>query len=125
MTDQAIPEPIDGKFIFQIDKNMRVRFNADGWVEEIGKGGAGDTLATRLQGKPNSKLDDIFARRFYDIFARVILLDIYANRSSDFTNTGGVITFKDLEPGSILYERVNLIIAIGNKHFGFNQKPLS
>lgn len=124
MSEIAIPEAIDGKFIFQVDKNMRIRFNADGWVEEIGKGGTGDSLGTKLQGKAGSKLDDIYARRHYDLFARVVILDIYAARASDQSGSGGIILFKDLEPGSTLYDRVNLIIAIGNKHFGFNQKPL-
>ena len=30
---QNIPQPVDGKFIFQIDPQVRIRFNADGWVE--------------------------------------------------------------------------------------------
>jgi hypothetical protein len=41
--------PVDGKFIFQIASNVRVRFNAEGWVEEIGRGGSGDSLGTTLQ----------------------------------------------------------------------------
>ncbi len=124
MSEDTSLEPVEGKFIFQADKNMRVRFNADGWVEEIGKGGTGDTLGTKLQGKAGSKLDDIYAPRYYDLFSRIVILDIHAARQSDKSGSGGIIRFKDLEEGSQLYNRINTIIAIGNKHFAMNLKPL-
>ncbi|MEM6781853.1 MAG: hypothetical protein AAF569_08320 [Pseudomonadota bacterium] len=122
---QDVPQPVDGKFIFQIDQNMRIRFNADGWVEEIGKGGSGDALGTKLQGKPGSKLDDIYARRYYDLYSRVVLLDVHPKQNSDRSGTEGMIMFKDLEPGSLMYDRINMVIAIGNHHFNMNLRPLA
>lgn len=129
MTEQQndIPSPVEGqKYIFQISSNMRIRFNADGWVEEIGRGKTmDDPLGTLLQGKPGSKRDDIYARRFYDLYARVVVLDIYPKSQSDRNNTGGLLSFSQLEPGSPLYERVSMIIAIANHHFGTNLTPLN
>lgn len=127
MTDNenTVPDPVDGRFIFQIDANLRIRFNADGWVEEIGKGGAGDPLGTKLQGKPGSKLDDIFVRRYYDLFTRALILDVFPKQSSDKSGAEGLVLFKDLEQGSPMYDRVNTIIAIGNKHFNMDLKPLA
>lgn len=119
------PEPVDGKFIFQIDSTMRIRFNADGWVEEIGKGGEGDSLGTKLQGKPTSKRDDIYARRFYDLYARAVLIDIHPKIAGASGGTQGLILFRDLEPGSPLHDRVTRIIAIANQNFGMNIRPLS
>ncbi len=122
---QDVPEPVEGKHIFQISSNVRIRYNSDGWVEEIGKGGMDDPLGTRLQGKPSSKRDDIFARRYYDLYSRCVILDIHPKLTSDMSGTGGIIPFKDLEPGSPMFDRVNLIIAIANKHFGMGLKPLA
>ncbi len=119
------PEPVEGRFIFQVDPNIRVRFNADGWVEEIGKGGAGDPLGTKLQGKPGSKLDDIYVRRYYDLYTRALILDVFPKQNSDKSGAEGLVLFKDLEPGSPMYDRVNLLIAIANKHFSMNLKPLA
>ena len=116
--------PVDGKYIFQLSPTTRVRFNADGWVEEIGKGGDEDPIGTRLQGKPKSKRDDVYARRFYDLFSRCVILDIFPKISSDMSGTGGIILFKDLEQGSPMYERVNLIIEIANENFGMTLTPL-
>jgi hypothetical protein len=120
----ATIEPVEGKFIFQIEPHMRIRFNADGWVEEIGRGGKEDPLGTKLQGKPASKLDDIYARRYYDLHTRCIILDIFPKISSDRSGAEGLVLFKDLEPGSTMYDRVNLIIKIANEQFAMNIKPL-
>ena len=117
-------EPVEGKFIFQIEPHMRIRFNADGWVEEIGRGGKEDPLGTKLQGKPASKLDDIFARRYYDLFTRCIILDIFPKIASDRSGAEGLVLFKDLEPGSGMYERGNKIIQIANESFQMDIKPL-
>lgn len=117
-------EPIDGKFIYQVDSNVRVRFNADGWAEEIGKGGADDPLGSKLQGKPASKRDDIYARRYYDLYTRAIILDIFPKISSDMSGAEGLVLFKDLEPGSPMFDRVNKIIEISNHAFKTNLKPL-
>ena len=119
-----IPAPVEGKYVFQLSANTRIRFNADGWVEEIGKGGAEDTLGTRLQGSGGTRLDDIFARRYYDLYTRVIILDIHPHRATDQSGASGVVPFKDLESGSRMYERVNLIIAIANHHFNMGMEPL-
>ncbi|MDY0030274.1 MAG: hypothetical protein RBR86_10075 [Pseudobdellovibrionaceae bacterium] len=116
--------PVDGKYIFQISQTTRIRFNADGWVEEIGKGGAEDPLGTRLQGKPNSKRDDIYARRYYDLYSRCLIVDIFPKLNNDLSGTGGLVLFKDLEVGSPMFERVNLIIEIANLHFGMGLLPL-
>lgn len=115
--------PVEGRFIFQIDRDMRVRFNADGWVEEIGKGGASDPLGTVLQGKPSTKRDDLFVRRFYDLYSRAVILDIFPKITNDNSGTGGIILFRDLDPDSHLYERVNKIIDIANS-LGLTIKPL-
>ena len=80
--NQAVPNPVEGKHIFQISSSTRIRFNAEGWVEEIGNGEM--TLwAIRLQGKPNSKRDDIFARRYYDLLSRCVILDIHPKMDLD------------------------------------------
>lgn len=121
----TVPDPIEGKFIFQIDPLMQVRFNADGWIEEVGKGGRQSSLGTKLQGRPGTKLDDIYARRYYDLMSRVVIIDIYPIRTADQSGTGGVLTFKDLEKGSVLYDRVQTSIAIANKHFSMNIAPLT
>ena len=121
----ALPGPVDGKFIYQIDDNLRIRFNADGWVEEIGKGGADDPLGTKLQGKPTSKRDDIYARRYYDLFTRALIIDIHPKISTDMSGAEGLVLFKDLEPGSPIFERVNKIIAIANRDFNMSLKPLA
>jgi len=120
----TVPDPVDGKFIFEMSSNVRIRFNADGWVEEIGKGGPGDPMGTRLQGSPATKLDDICARRYYDLYTRVLLIDIHPRKASDACGAEGLVRFKDLEPESPMYERVNLIIRIANHHFGMNLKEL-
>lgn len=113
-----IPEPVEGKYIFQVASNIRIRFNADGWVEEIGRGGREDPLGTILQAKSGSKRDDVYARRFYDLYTRAVLLDIIPKNPADRTDTGGMVLFRDLEPGSVMFDRVNLIISIANHHFG-------
>jgi len=122
--DKAYLKPVDGKFIYQIDSNMRIRFNADGWVEEIGKGGAEDPLGSKLQGKPGTKRDDIFARRYYDLYTRCIIIDIFPKISTDRSGAEGLVLFKDLEIGSPLYDRVNKIIEIACKDFGLSIKSL-
>jgi hypothetical protein len=119
-----IPEPVDGKFIFQIDPNIRIRFNADGWAEEIGKGGPEDPLGTRMHGKPSSKRDDIYARRYYDLYTRCLIIDIHPKISTDMSGAEGLVLFRDLEPDSPMYDRVNTIIRIANHHFKMNLKPL-
>jgi len=113
---QNIPEPVEGRFIYQIDANIRIRFNGDGWVEEIGKGGPDDPLGTKLQGKPASKRDDIYARRYYDLLSRAVIIDIHPKISTDM--------FRDIDPDAPLYERINKIIAISNHAFGTNMKLL-
>lgn len=122
---EPIPDPIDGKYIFQVEKHMRVRFNSDGWVEEIGSGGEEDSLGTRLQGKAGTARDDLYARRYYDLYSRVLLIDIHPRISEAATGTEGLLRFRDLEPGSRIFDRVNRIIAIGNHHFNLNIKPLA
>lgn len=124
MSDTNIPNPVDGKFIFELPGPMRIRFNADGWVEEIGKGGPEDPLGTRLHGKPSSKLDDVFARRYYDLFSRSVILDIHPKTAGNQSGAGGIIPFRDLDPGSPLHARVSLIIAIANHHYKMAIKPL-
>lgn len=123
-TEIKVPEPVDGRYIFEIDANLRIRFNADGWVEEIGKGGADDPLGTKLQGKPGTKLDDIFARRFYDLYSRCVMIDIHPKRSNDQSGTAGLILFRDLDQDSPLFNRVQTIIRIANHYFGMNLKEL-
>jgi hypothetical protein len=125
MENSAIPEPIEGKTVFQISASMRVRFNGDGWVEEIGKGGPEDPLGTRLSGHSGSKLDDIFARRYYDLYSRVILIDIHPKRETDKSGASGLLLFRDLEPGSPMHKRVSKIIEIGNHHFELGIAPLA
>lgn len=123
--NQPVPGPVEGKFIFQIEPNMRIRFNADGWVEELGTGGAEDVLGTRLQGKAGTARDDLYARRFYDLYSRIVLLDVHSRVTGMTQGAQGMYRFVDLEPGSRMHERVNRIIAIGNHHFNMNLKPLS
>lgn len=120
-----IPDPVDGKTVFQINNNIRIRFNSDGWVEEIGKGGADDPLGTTLQGRTGSKLDDVCARRYYDLFTRTIIIDIYPRRAERHGGAAGIILFKNLEPDSPAWLRVNKIIEIGNHHFNMGLKPLA
>jgi hypothetical protein len=117
--------PVEGKFIFQVEKNMRVRFNADGWVEELGAASADEPLGTKLQGRTGTARDDLYARRFYDLYSRVVLFDVHTRISDMKTGTEGIIRFKDLEEGSRLYERLNKIIEIGNEQFNMNLKPIS
>ena len=119
-----IPEPTEGKYIFKVASNQHIRFNAAGWVEEIGRSGPEDPLGTILQAKSGSKRDDVYARRFYDLYTRAILLDIIPKNPSDRTDTGGLVMFRDLEEGSVMYDRVNLIISIANHHFGTSFKKL-
>ncbi len=121
---QKALEPVDGKFVFEVDTGMRVRFNADGWVEEIGKGGRDDPLGTKLQGKPSSKRDDLMVRRYYDLYSRAIILEVYPDTDNDRCKADGLLLFKDLEAGSPMYDRVNLLIRIANTHFNMNMKPL-
>ncbi len=120
-----IPAPVEGKFVFQIDAGVQIRFNADGWVEEIGKGGPEDSLGTQLHGKAGSKLDDRFARRYYDLYTRAIIIDIFSRRETDRSAGRGLLPFKDLEPDSPMYKRVNKIIEIGNHYFNMGLKPLA
>ena len=119
-----VPKAPEGKFVFQIDGNMRIRFNADGWVEEIGKGGDEDAVGTRLQGTAGTRLDDVYARRVYDLFTRVVIFDIHPKRSSEVAVSAGLMAFKDLEPGSHTYTRVNKIIEIANQQFSMGIKAL-
>lgn len=119
-TQDNVPDPVEGKYIFQVDPMMQIRMNADGWVEEIGKTKRDTNLGTRLQGRPGTKLDDIYGRRYYDLFSRVVIVDIYPHRQSDQSGSGGIIAFKDLEEGSVIYKRVQTAIDIANKHFGFS-----
>lgn len=113
------------KTIFQLEPHMKVRFNSDGWVEEIGRGGEENPPGTILQGLSGSKLDDIFARRFYDLYSRVIIFEIHPRRPTDTTNASGILPFRDLEPDSPMYNRVNKIIEYGNQHFHLNVKLLT
>lgn len=117
--------PPASKTIFQIESYMKIRFNNDGWVEEIGRGGEEDPPGTILNGLSGSKLDDIFARRFYDLYSRVVIFEIHPRRPTDQTAATGVILFRDLEPGSPLYNRVNKIIELANQNFNMNLKPLA
>jgi hypothetical protein len=123
--NQAVPAPVEGKFVFQIENHMRVRFNADGWVEEIGPGGPEDSIGTRLQGKAGTARDDLYARRYYDLYSRVMLIDIHPKVSESASGTEGLVRFRDIEPGSRIYERINKIIEIGNAHFNMNMLPLA
>ncbi len=125
MSDENnIPAPVDGKFVFQVGPSMRIRFNAEGWVEEIGKGTPEDE-GTVLAGVPGTKLDDIYAVRYYDLYSRMVLLDVHAGKgSSDKSRGSGAILFKDLDPSSPMYKRVNMAIKIGNHYFNMNIKEL-
>ncbi len=125
MTSTGPISPVEGKFVFQMDANIRVRFNADGWVEEMGKGGEDDAIGTRLQGHGGSRLDDTYARRFYDLYMRVVIFDIHPKRSSEQAISAGLIKFSDLEAGTQGYERVSKVIEIANRNFNMNIKPLS
>ncbi len=104
---------------------MHVRFNADGWVEELGRGTEGLPAGTALGGLASSKLDDIYARRFYDLYSRTIIFDIRPRRETDLTRATGTMAFRDLDPDSPIYQRVNKIIAIANEQFQMNIKPLA
>lgn len=120
----SVPGPVEGKFIFQVEPSMRVRFNGDGWVEEIGSGAPDDHTGTRLQGKQGTARDDLYARRYYDLYARVMMVDIHSRVEGMPMGAEGMLPFRQLEPGSRIHERVNKIIAIGNAHFNMNVKPL-
>jgi hypothetical protein len=120
-----MPAPIEGKTVFQISPDVRIRFNADGWVEEMGRGGPEEPLGTHLQGRAGSALDDRFARRYYDLYTRAIVIDIFARREADRSAGRGLVLFKDLEPDSPMYRRVNKIIEIGNHYFKMSLKPLA
>lgn len=124
-TPETMPQPVDGKFIFQIDAGMKIRFNADGWVEEVGKGGEEEPISTRLQGHAGTKFDDYYARRIYDLYSRVVIFDIHPKRISEQSVSSGLLRFRDLEPGSFIHERLNKIIAIGNHYFKMNVTPLA
>lgn len=115
--------PVDGKFVYQIDAGVRVRFNADGWVEEIGKGGAEDPLGTKLQGKPASKRDDLLARRYYDLYTRAMMIEVFPDTPNDRCKAEGLILFKDLDPRSPIYDRLQKIIEIANS-LGVKIAPL-
>ena len=117
-------EPVDGKYIFQIGNYMRIRFNADGWVEEIGRGGGEDPLGTPLHGKPSTKLDTIYGRRYYDLHSRVMLLEIF-DGSGKREHATGLLHFKDLDPRAKIYDRLQKIIEIANHHFELEVAPLS
>ena len=119
-----VPRAPESKYVVALDNGMRIRFNADGWVEEIGKGGDDDALGTRLQGSGTTKMDDLYARRVYDLYARVVLYNIHPKRQTDMPACAGLLAFKDLEPGSHLYTRLSKIIEIANQKFGLNIKPL-
>ena len=124
MSDQSIPEPVDGQFVFQIGPSMRIRFNADGWIEEIGKG-TPDESETVLNGVPGTKLDDLYASRYYDLYSRVVLIDVHAAKGSqDHSRAYGCIPFKELDPASVLYGRVKTAIEIGNHYFGMKVQQL-
>ena len=120
-----IPAPIEGKTVFQISPDVRIRFNADGWVEELGRGGPEEPLGTLLSGRSGSQLDDRFARRYYDLYSRVIIFDIFSKRETDRSAGRGLVSFKDLEPDSPMYRRVNKIIEIGNHYLKMSLKPLA
>ncbi len=126
MSDENnVPEPVDGRFVFQIGPSMRIRFNAEGWVEEIGKGTAEDN-ETVLNGVPGTKLDDLYASRYYDLYTRVVLIDVHAAKGTqDNSRAYGCVAFKDLDPDSPIYKRVNTAIQIGNHYFNMSVKPLS
>jgi hypothetical protein len=124
-TAPNIPTPIEGKTVFQISPDVRIRFNADGWVEEMGRGGPEEPLGTQLQGRAGSALDDRFARRYYDLYSRVIIFDIFSKRDNDRSAGRGLVRFRDLEPESPMYRRVNKIIEIGNHYLKMGLKPLA
>lgn len=124
-TPGSIPEPVEGKFIFQIDPAIRIRFNADGWVEEVGKGGEDEPISTRLQGHAATKFDDYYARRFYDLYSRVVIFDVHPKRLSEQGVSAGLLPFRSLETDSQIYDRVSRIIQIANHHFKMNIKPLA
>lgn len=115
----------NSKTILQLEPHMKIRFNNDGWVEELGRGGEDSTPGTALQGLSGSKLDDIIARRFYDLYSRVIIFEIHPRRTTDTTNATGMMLFRDLEPDSPMFNRVNKIIEYANQTFNMNIKPLA
>ncbi len=119
-----VPRPPESKFVVTLEGGMRLRFNADGWVEEIGKGGDEDALGTRLQGSGVTKLDDVYARRIYDLYTRVVIFDMHPKRQTDQAVSAGLLAFRDLEPGSHTYVRLTKIIEIANEKFNMNVKPL-
>ena len=121
----SAPSSKGPKTVYQIEPHMHVRFNADGWVEELGRGTEGLPTGTPLGGLASSKLDDIYARRFYDLYSRVIIFDIRPRRETDLTRATGTIAFRDLDPDSPMHQRVNKIIAIANEQFQMNIKPLA
>lgn len=125
MTDAPAHKPVSGKSIFQIDVNMKVRFNSDGWVEEIGKGGEDEPLGTRLHGGEVGGYDDVYARRFYDLCSRVVIFDLHPKRISDQGIAAGLLQFRDLDPDSHLYKRLQKIIEIANTNFAMGIKPLN
>ena len=51
-------------------------------------------------------------------------MDIFPKLNNDLSGTGGIILFKDIEAGSPMFERVNLVIEIANLHFGMGLLPL-
>lgn len=120
-----VPKPPESKFVFALEGGMRIRFNADGWVEEIGKGiGDEDMVGTRLQGSGGTKMDDVYARRIYDLYSRVVIYDLHPRRSTEQAVAAGLLAFKDLEPGSHVYTRLTKIIEIANEKFTLNIRPL-
>lgn len=119
-----VPRPPESKFIFSLDGGMRIRFNADGWVEEIGKTGSDDAVGTRLQGSGMTKLDDVYARRIYDLYGRVVIYDMHPKRQTEQAISAGLLPFRSVEPGSHLFTRLTQIIEIANEKFNLNIKPL-
>lgn len=119
-----IMTPVEGRFIFQVEPNMRVRFNGDGWVEELGNPEPDAPLGTRLQARQGTARDDLYARRYYDLYSRVVFFDIHSRVEGMVAGADGAIPFRMLEAGSRLFERLNKIIAIGNSQFNMNVRPL-
>lgn len=116
MTEEKKYVPVDGsKYIFQLDHRVKIRFNADGWVEEMYPRQPGEGAGLKMQGTPGTQRDDLYARRYYDLNTRVVLLDIHAGIPNDSSGSMGLIQFKDLEPGSPTYERVCTIIEIARQ----------
>lgn len=116
--------PVEGKFIFQVEPNMRVRFNGDGWVEELGSGDPEAHLGSRLQGRQGTARDDLYARRYYDLYSRVVFFDIHSRVDGMPMGSEGCVPFRMLEAGSRIHERLNKIIAIANGQFNMAVQPL-